>query len=465
MMIIKRLSKAMTVVAAVLILGTGISLILGHAVSAADPPKVINVEAKFYRIGELEVQVQSTDDKKSIRQIVVREGDELVTVNSVASLAHYFKRARAGDKTFPTTLKVMVTPETTFELVSAVVAVCRDSGFQSIALQVPPKTPDVAYEKAVEMYLKQLSAANWQRKQTWEKLAPEETRRKQLEDLMRRYEEFAKEVEKLKVKPEPPPANLKLGPVVLSPDLRKKIADLKRKIDELTASIRATERVAAALYTDPAKKEEYLQKQNYYENKDALKEAEAELRLLNEKLGAGPPPAPPTVSTADALKLELERLTRELAAATERDRKMREDTALGRAALALAQDQSDAAKAQESIQGYWKAVELHADGQEFRAPHPALAQFTWVIAGDYLITQANGQPRIGRINAKPGQIEFWYEAEGDKPKGMRYTGTFILTGTDTLGVEFALSSADGKTQGGKNAITFQRQAGGIVPKK
>ena len=354
MLIVKRLSRAAVALAAVLILGTGASLVVGRAVNAADPPEVHYERAvRVAPAGALELLVRPADDQKGVRQIVVREGAEEISVNSVAALARYFKRARAGDKAFPTAVKVVAAAEAKSDAVGAVVAACRDAGFRSIALEAAPDAAKVGLTRLAATIETEL---RWQ----YDKDKSSRTeQQKQYEDTIRRAEALLKDAEKLK---------LDLNPA------------------------------------DEWRREELLKAQQ----KDLI-------------------------DTYDAL--------------------IRKQYAVA------------AKQPQESLQGYWKAVEVQAEGQTFKAPHPVLDQFTWMIAGDYLITQANGRPRVGRIHATQGKVRFWYEGDGDKAKGQSFTGSFTVTG-DTLKLEFAPSTEGTATpdKPGKNAITFQRQAGGIVPK-
>jgi RNA polymerase sigma factor (sigma-70 family) len=343
MLIVKRLSKAAAVLAAALILGGSVSLILGRAVNAADPPDeaALRAAARKTPAAELELRVQVTDDPKGVSHIVVREGAEELSVNSVAALGHYFKRARAGDKAFPTAVKVVAAADAKSDAVGAVVAACRDGGFRSIAIEPAPAQA-----------VRRLTT---ERFDAWLRLSRNASEQMRYEDTIRRAEELLKDAEKLQ-------------------------HDLKPQ--------------------EERRRENLLRAQQ----KDLIEMYDALIKKQYAAMAKQP---------------------------------------------------------QESLQGYWKAVEVQAEGQTFKAPDKALDQFTWAIAGDYLVTQADGKPRVGRIHAAPGNVQFWYESDGDKPKGATFKGTFALTGA-TLKLEFA-PSADGATTPGKNAITFQRQAGGIVP--
>jgi RNA polymerase sigma factor (sigma-70 family) len=355
MLIVKRFSRAAAALAAVLILGAGVTLIAGRAVNAADPPEVLYDRVdRVSTPGTIELVVNPADDQKGVRPIVVREGAEEITVNSAAALTRYFKRARAGDKAFPTSVKVVAAAEAKSDAVGAVIAACRDGGFRSIALEAAPDPVKQGLRRLATNY-----ELEFQRQLLQLDQAKQAERQKRYEEVMRQVEAALKDAEKLK--------------------LDSNVEDAKR---------------AEKLLADRTK---YL---------DELYDLTA-----------------------------LDKLAR------------------------------DGSRPQESLQGYWKAVEVQAEGHSFKAPHQALDQFTWIIAGDYLITQANGKPRVGRIHATPGKVEFRYEGDGDKLKGMTFKGSFTVTG-DTLKLEFAPSTEGTATpdKPGKNAITFQRQAGGIVPK-
>lgn len=353
MLIVKRLSRAAAALAAVLILGAGASLILGRAVNAADPPEVLyDRVVRVAAPGTIELVVNPTDDQKGVRPIVVREGAEEVTVNSPAALARYFKRARAGDKAFPTAVKVVAAADAKSDAVGAVIAACRDGGFRSIALEATPDTPKPLLVSRLANY-----ESTYRRQLLLLDTAKQAEREKRYEEVLRQAEALFREAEKL------------------NPDRSTE----KKREDDSRAQLK--------------------EREEYYD------------RLIRRGL-----------------------------------------TALAK-------------QPQDSLQGYWKAVEVQAEGQSFKAPNPALDQFTWIIVGDYLITQANGKPRVGRIRATAGTVQFWYDGDGDKAKGATFKGSFTVTG-DTLKLEFAPSSEGAATpdKPGKNAMTFRRQADGIVPK-
>jgi RNA polymerase sigma factor (sigma-70 family) len=131
---VQRISRIGIVVATMAMLAAGIALApfgaSGPAARADQPPATVEKQQPPIRI------TVGIDSKGNIKSIELREGkDDVVTVNSIATLAKYLKRIRA-DKSASDSLRVQVRPDAKWATVASLVDACRESGFAKIQLAV-----------------------------------------------------------------------------------------------------------------------------------------------------------------------------------------------------------------------------------------------------------------------------------------------------------------------------------------
>ncbi len=188
MLMVKRISHAAAIVAAVLLFGGGASLLIGRL--AADPPadRIVARDAPPAKTTEIQVQVRPTDDQKAIRDITVAEGNEHVTVNSATTLAKYLKRIRAADKAVPDAATVNFPEGLQSGHIDAVTNACRDAGFRRITLVQQPRS-------ALANYRLELGLEHYQLRDA-ELLLPEH--KQKLEELQKQRDDLQKKIDELK---------------------------------------------------------------------------------------------------------------------------------------------------------------------------------------------------------------------------------------------------------------------------
>ncbi|MFL5339506.1 MAG: sigma-70 family RNA polymerase sigma factor [Gemmataceae bacterium] len=132
MMAVKKIFAASMLTGFLLAFAAGTAL-LGRAlvsgpVALAQAPNVVPVAVTPLT---LHVEIRAADDGKRIRELVIIEGNDLLTANSAASLARYLKRVKL-DKGAPQRVIVTAPPTLAFAQVQEVLDACRTAGFSDI---------------------------------------------------------------------------------------------------------------------------------------------------------------------------------------------------------------------------------------------------------------------------------------------------------------------------------------------